>query len=186
MRRRRQSLSRAEKDRASQALCDTLARHLDKPEGHVAAFMPNDGEISPKPWLKGQLRRGRVIALPRITDDNRMEFAPVDSFDQLKPGRYGIPEPTTVAVRTDNIAAFLVPGVAFDKQGGRIGMGAGYYDQALSEHIQSGGRAPRIGIAYTWQLLQEPLPREPHDVSMTHIATPEDWLPIDQPNSQSE
>jgi 5-formyltetrahydrofolate cyclo-ligase len=63
---------------------------------------------------------------------------------------------------------FILPGLAFDMQGGRLGYGAGVYDAILS---QARKRAPKIALCYDWQVLEEPLPLEAHDIRLDWIVT---------------
>ena len=88
----------------------------------------------------------------------------------LARGPLGIPEPAE-KVWTDiaSYDLFLVPGLLFDPAGARLGHGKGFYDRILAR------RAPGsvvVALAFDWQVLGEPLPAEPHDVSMDLIATP--------------
>ena len=96
-----------------------------------------------------------------------MEFRRVSGLDELVPGRYGIPEPVGEVwdpVRADVI---VVPGVAFDLSGHRIGYGKGYYDKAL-HRLEGLGRL--VGFCYDFQLVEE-IVGEPHDVTMDFIVT---------------
>ena len=67
-----------------------------------------------------------------------------------------------------DVDAFILPGLAFDAQGGRLGYGAGYYDRILSKAARN---APKIALCYDWQVLEEPLPQEPHDIPVDWIVT---------------
>ena len=91
--------------------------------------------------------------------------------DALAEGPMHVPEPAVKRwVATGTIACFLVPGLAFDHQGGRIGHGAGFYDRLLAT------RAPEslcVAIGYDWQLVDDDLPQSAHDVRMDWIITPE-------------
>jgi len=79
----------------------------------------------------------------------------------LVPGMYGIREPVEqLPVAAWDVDAFVLPGLAFDMRGGRLGYGKGIYDGVLAEANPS---ATKIGICYDWQILDEPLPLEPHD-----------------------
>jgi len=103
--------------------------------------------------------------LPRVTGKSTMEFVQVDSTTILRRGPFGILEPQqrTTATSFDTI---LCPGIAFTKEGARLGQGGGFYDRYL--HGQQG--AHLIGIAFQCQLV-ESLPRDEHDLSMHEIVT---------------
>jgi 5-formyltetrahydrofolate cyclo-ligase len=83
--------------------------------------------------------------------------------------RYGFAQPTADAfeLQPRHIALALVPGVAFDRHGTRLGHGAGYFDELLAKLPED---CPRVGIACR-DLVFEQLPSEPHDIAMTHLAT---------------
>lgn len=86
-------------------------------------------------------------------------------------GAHGIPEPGSHCTRlsppdvTGSGTLWLVPGVAFDRAGRRLGRGGGHYDRLLA-----GGRGPRVGVAYDWQIVPV-VPCEPHDVRMHWVVT---------------
>ena len=84
----------------------------------------------------------------------------------MKKGAHGIPEPTEIVpISIEEIEIILVPGLAFDKTGARMGFGKGYYDKLLETR-----KAIKIGICYDFQLLDK-IPSEPHDVPMDIIIT---------------
>ncbi len=106
-------------------------------------------------------RRGRRLSIHRITDPN----------SELVPGILGIPEPRAGAARGGPAAVdwALVPGLAFDERGFRLGRGAGYYDRLLPSLRPD---ATCWSICLTCQLVRE-LPVEPHDAPVDGISTPE-------------
>jgi 5-formyltetrahydrofolate cyclo-ligase len=116
-------------------------------------------------WLRSAIATGKDVFLPSISD-GRMRFLRWTSED-LAPGTWGLrePDPTAPEIAAADLDLVLVPGVAFDEAGGRLGMGKAYYDQALC-----GVERPRIGVAWEWQIVAE-LPTEPHDVPMTALCT---------------
>lgn len=78
-------------------------------------------------------------------------------------GKYGIREPGdhSAIVMPWEVDVFILPGLAFDTTGGRLGYGGGHYDTILKD---ANPRAIKIGICFDWQILDEPLPQEPHDI----------------------
>lgn len=94
--------------------------------------------------------------------------------------RYGFPQPTAAAfeLQPRHISLALVPGVAFDRQGTRLGHGVGYFDELLARLPDD---CPRVGVALS-ELVFDRLPSEPHDVPMTHLAT-EDGVVAIAPSS---
>ena len=90
-------------------------------------------------------------------------------IDQLVEGKFAIREPRADApsVELATIAAFIIPGLAFDRAGGRIGWGRGYYDATLAA---ANPQALRIGLAFECQLV-ESVARDPHDVPLHYVVT---------------
>ncbi|WP_419863810.1 5-formyltetrahydrofolate cyclo-ligase [Candidatus Poriferisodalis sp.] len=91
--------------------------------------------------------------------------------------RYGFPQPTADAfeLQPRHISLALVPGVAFDRRGTRLGHGVGYFDELLTRLPED---CPRIGVAPS-ELVFDRLPCEPHDVPMTHLATQDGVIAVD-------
>lgn len=145
-----------------------LSSALLNARGVWAAFCPIAGEPDPRPSLPR--RASLEWAFPRVAGD-ALEFrVPQDpsSADAFEVGSWGVLEPSlgARAVAPGDIAGFLVPGLAFDREGARMGRGKGFYDRclALSEGF-------RIGVAFASQIADSPLPMEAHDVRMDAVVT---------------
>ena len=92
-------------------------------------------------------------------------------------GPYQVQEPDPISwplAEIDDVDVALIPGMAFDSEGGRLGRGAGYFDRLLGSPAC---RALKIGIACSWQLVPK-IPSEPHDVRMDFVVTPENIFQI--------
>lgn len=135
-----------------------LARHANrvltiKPASLVLSYLPVGGEISPQ-HLESQFPRATIL-LPRIShyQHNTMQF--FKASNRAMKNRYGIeePVPTSTPVNTRRIDIVLVPLVAFDRNGNRLGMGGGFYDRAFSHRRSSQGlRKPLlVGLAHRCQ-----------------------------------
>ncbi|MEM8665753.1 MAG: 5-formyltetrahydrofolate cyclo-ligase [Pseudomonadota bacterium] len=111
------------------------------------------------------------MALP-VVSQNRMAFHLWREGERLVPGAFGIDEPTGRVVLPDLL---LVPLLAFTRQGGRLGYGAGHYDRYIAAH--QGVRT--IGIAFAAQELPN-LPLEDHDETLAAIATEREWIAISE------
>ena len=113
---------------------------------------------------------GKRIAVPLCRPVSRELIAcRIDGFDELECGHYGLREPKADRLRPvppGEIDAVVVPAVAFDRQGHRLGYGGGYYDRFLP----GAPRATRIGVAFARQIVAE-IPAGPHDVTMDCIVT---------------
>jgi len=135
----------------------------------VALYAPKGSEVDTfiiDEHIRGA--GGRVV-YPRVVDDSRvLEFHAV-APEQLVAGRFGLREPRADwrnAVGLVEIGAFVIPGLAFDRRGGRVGWGGGHYDATLS----AAPDALRIGLGFECQLVDD-VPREPHDALLHYVVT---------------
>lgn len=112
--------------------------------------------------------RGLRVAYPRVVGDERRLAFHLAALDELVPSRLGLREPRADALdlALGAIAAFVVPGAAFDRAGGRIGWGRGHYDATLA----AAPAALRIGVGYDCQLIDE-VPHDPHDALLHYLVT---------------
>ena len=109
------------------------------------------------------LEHGKKVALPR-TEESGIQFHQVAKGDKLAVGKFGIKEPISLNP-IQNLDLVIVPGVAFDKQGHRLGYGNGYYDKYLSTT-----NAYSIGLGYSFQLVDK-LPTDKYDIKLNSLAT---------------
>ena len=125
---------------------------------------PGTGEL----W-RALAARGVRTVFPRIVKGTRLlAFGAADGEADLLPGPMGIREPAPGRdVALDAIDLFVVPGVAFDLAGWRLGYGGGYYDTTLA-HVRE--EAPRVGVCFDGELL-ESLPAEAHDAPVDVVVT---------------
>jgi 5-formyltetrahydrofolate cyclo-ligase len=104
------------------------------------------------------------VAYPRVVPGTRvLDFAE----GALASGAFGLLEPGGPALALAEIAAFVIPGIAFSRDGGRIGWGRGYYDTTLAA---ARADALRIGLAFDCQLVAD-VPREAHDIGVDLVVT---------------
>ena len=116
-------------------------------------------------------RRGFRTALPRVCGD-KLSFSVIKEEGDLQPGAFGIMEPIRDAdsISMGEIYAICVPGLAFDREGARLGYGKGYYDRFL--HSPALVKLPvLIGVGYDFQLADS-LPQGSHDLKLDYIVTP--------------
>lgn len=119
-----------------------------------------------------QFHGSKKILLPVIKGEN-IELCVYGGKESLCIGAYSILEPTGHSfTEYDRIDLCFIPGVAFDKEGNRLGRGKGYYDRLLPRI-----RAPKVGLCYECQFT-ECLPSEPHDVRMDYVITEERVLAV--------
>jgi len=134
----------------------------------VALYAPVHGEVATDLIMERAFAGGTRLAYPAV-HHGHIQFRAVTSTADLEPGAYGIAEPGPACpiVAIDDVDLIVVPGVAFDLRGHRIGYGKGYYDRAL-HHLEGEGRL--AGLCYAFQLVEE-IAGEPHDVVMDMIVT---------------
>jgi len=167
---------------------DALARHffasgLALRGQVVGAYMANDGELRLDPLLARLLAAGKRVGLPvaRSEPGNTavLEFYRYDRRTRLQRNRYGIPEPVAGAAFLHRLAIdlLLVPLVAFDRRGTRLGMGAGYYDRFLGD-LPDSLRPLVVGVAHEVQRSPDLLPSAPWDVPLDGILTERGWQPL--------
>lgn len=134
--------------------------------GYLYGYYPLGKELSLLKFLEWALEAGKRVALPKV-DGNEMDFYEVSSLQEVKKGSFGVMEPVTEKKVNWEEAVCLTPGVGFDKEGRRIGHGAGYYDRYFSRHP----RLIKLGIAYDFQIVED-IPTEENDISMEYLVTP--------------
>ena len=139
----------------------------------VAAYCALDSE----PHVLTPWPEAKTVLLPRIEAD-ALDLRVVGGPGELIEGRFGISEPPPHAPRAQPKADFiLVPGLAFDPAGGRLGRGGGFYDRFLA-----GFEGVKVGVCFP-ELLVDEIPMEEHDVRMDFVVTSEGIICCDSENS---
>ena len=135
----------------------------------ILAYYPVGSEPDIRPALERALRQGKRVYLPRCERAARkMTFHQIQSLEGLRPGAHGIPEPEKnhCQLLFVNCVLCLVPGIAFDKAGFRLGYGGGYYDRFLARHDD----LRTLGVCYEG-LLRACLPRDALDIAVESVIT---------------
>ncbi|MFH1354861.1 MAG: 5-formyltetrahydrofolate cyclo-ligase [Candidatus Omnitrophota bacterium] len=133
----------------------------------VMFYIALDGEVNTEDMIKEAIKTGKVVSIP-ICRKNimTMRLCRLEITTKLKKGLYGVSEPAVKKyISSDDLDLVIVPGVAFDKKGNRLGRGKGYYDRflkKLSPYIST------IGLAFDFQILPS-LPVTAHDVSVNRV-----------------
>jgi len=173
----RRALSPRQQKTASRNLHKRLERSLILLRAkHIALYLGADGEICPKALISHYLKRKKKLYLPVLhpIKKNHLIFCPVTSTTKLKKNRFGIFEPElkqSTSMTPRLLSLVLLPLVAFDTEGNRMGMGGGYYDRAFEFKQKNSRNAPRlIGLAHELQR-QEQLPTESWDIPLFAIFT---------------
>lgn len=169
------SLTPEQKEKSAKSICDQLVSLAIWKSAHsVLLFAPRQDEPNIWPLAERALREGKMVALPRfIAPANIYEAAFIsDPRVDVGRGQFGILEPTPLCNIADlkRLDLVLVPGLAFDWTGHRLGRGKGFYDRLLAS---VSGKT--CGVAFDPQLVSM-IPAEPHDVLLNCILTPSHWL----------
>ena len=124
-------------------------------------------EVPTQSLIDEFVAQGKAVLLPRVVNDTDMEIRQYTGKQDLQTGAFGILEPTgTLFSDYEKIDVVVVPGMAFDKKGHRLGRGKGYYDRFLAKIRNT----YKIGICFPWQLVDN-VPTDEHDILMDEIIT---------------
>jgi 5-formyltetrahydrofolate cyclo-ligase len=175
---KRRALTYDEIHTASQEACARLiGTTLWQNAQHIAFYIAHDSEIDPKPLMDLAQAQSKTCYLPALSTQDLKHLVMVhyQVGDHLPKNRYGIPEPTQNSAKTlapEQLDLVLVPLVAFDRTGTRLGMGVGYYDRTFAFLNQPHQlKHPQlIGLAYQFQE-QEHLEHDAWDVGLDFIVT---------------
>jgi 5-formyltetrahydrofolate cyclo-ligase len=133
----------------------------------ICSYVSFASEVNTHDLIKESLNVGKKVIVPYI-NNKEICLSELDNFNNLELGQFGILEPKKEFVNAVDkliVKTFIIPGIAFDKLGNRIGFGKGYYDRLLKDL-----NVLKIALCYEFQLLQN-LPSEKHDISVNIIIT---------------
>jgi len=136
--------------------------------GTVAIFAPLPDEIDPGPLGQRVRAAGGRLCYPRVHQKSPPQLTfHLCSEPELTPGGFGVREPASQLPQPAHIDAFIIPGLGFDRRGGRLGYGRGFYDAALRKQPA----ALRIAVGYDFQL-QAAIPTGEQDEAVDFVVTP--------------
>ncbi|PZD95077.1 5-formyltetrahydrofolate cyclo-ligase [Paenibacillus sambharensis] len=176
---KRDSLAPEERHRRSEEACTRAADWLSAAgAGSVMLYVGFRSELDTRPLIATCWSLGIEVIVPRSNPaDRSMELFRLRSWEELAAGAYGIlePSPELAAPWPDSRLPDIVvtPGLAFDRSGGRLGYGGGYYDRlrARFDEAEQSGRATQwVGLCYEFQLVSE-VPMEDHDARLHGLIT---------------
>lgn len=127
-------------------------------------------EVDTKCIIKHALENNKIVCVPKIINKKSgMKAIKIQSLNELIRNKFGMLEPVSFEkeIFSQDIDLFLVPGLAFDNMGGRIGYGAGYYDRFLKD---ADDKSFKIGLAYNFQVIEK-VPMTENDVYLDAIIT---------------
>ena len=130
----------------------------------IYGYLPYNQEVRTVPMLEQALKDGKRVAVPKVYGDE-MKFLYLDDLSQVEKGYAGIPEPIADdPLADDKTALVLMPGLAFDPAGHRIGYGGGFYDKFLAAEPNH----PTLALCYEFQMLPR-LDTEEHDIPVDTV-----------------
>lgn len=139
-----------------------------KNSNRIMIYYSINHEVATVQIISKLLEIGKIVALPTCMAGKNIRAGIIHSLAELVPGKFGLSEPavSTLGIGPTDLDLIVVPGVAFDKRGFRLGYGAGYYDRFLV-----GTDAFKLGLAYDLQIVDH-LIIEPHDIAVQALLTP--------------
>ncbi len=169
----RESVSDYERRKAGKAIYRRAIRReiLLHPRVRVASIYLSSGNEVPTRYIARALwATEREVCVPVWNRTKRSyDLSMFYPYTQLIEAHHGIREPEIhIPVQPQEVDAFIVPGLAFDTYGGRLGYGAGYYDRILG---QCRAETTKIAVCYDWQLQSERLPQSEHDIRVDWVVT---------------
>ncbi len=169
-----------------------LRRSLEQlPEYHtdarVAGYWAFDGELPLNLVIPPLTARGQQFLLPMLGEDKQLRFAPWQAGDPVQPNRYGIPEPVAPGewLAPFQLDLVMVPLLAFDRHGHRLGYGGGWYDRSfafLSDQVRP-TEPLLVGIAYDFQEIGA-IDVQAWDVPLDYIATDRELIDCTTANQE--
>lgn len=167
----RDAMSADDREKADRMILDRLFSQKEfRTAAWVYTFVSFGSEPDTRRLIRYCLQEGVFIAVPRI-EEKEMNFYRIRSWDDLVPGIWGIPEPKAGTELAVDPGFMLVPGLAFDRKGYRLGYGGGYYDRYLAGHPGF----YTMGAAYARQIV-DPLPTGPYDLPVDRILTEKEMI----------
>lgn len=167
----------AEAAGAAEAIAAHLLAEIEPAGNNIAGYWPLGTELDPRPALAALSAAGARVALPVVAGQGQvLIFRAWRPGDVLEEGPFGTMHPNARAPLVCP-QVLLVPLIAFDLEGGRLGYGAGYYDRTISA-LRAQGRVKALGIAYDIQRV-DAVPADQHDQPLDGVVTPAGLLSFD-------
>lgn len=173
IRQRKKQLSPEERTTISMKIAERAFELLKEEEAtNVALFLSMPDEVETSYLIQMLGKQGRhTLLVPRVEDEQTIRFYKLQNTQDYQLSGYGILEPKDDVSKALVPEVMIVPGVAFDACGGRVGRGKGYYDRYFELHHDVIRK--KIAIGYQLQVMEEPLPMEPFDERMDVLVTEE-------------
>ena len=168
LRERKEAMVPEDRLSKSQRICRHLMKVISNGET-VMVFTSKEKEVNTRPLIMALFKQGNPVIVPIIVKaDCSLRLSYLRDFSALVPSTFGVPEPigSEIPAAAEDIGTIILPMLGFDRTGGRIGYGAGYYDRFLSINLS----LRKIGIAFACQEVDN-LPVDENDIGMDFIIT---------------
>jgi 5-formyltetrahydrofolate cyclo-ligase len=168
LRGRRESMTAGERQKKSRMVCSYVLELIRDSET-VMIYSSKEMEVNTIPIIKTLFLRGNPVIVPIIVkQDISLRLSYLKDLSVLIPSTFGVPEPTgnEIPAEAGDVDTIILPMLGFDRSGGRLGYGAGYYDRFLAKNQ----KIKRIGIAFGCQEAEK-LPVDENDIHMNYIVT---------------
>lgn len=169
-----EKLSSNEKQEQSAVIVSALQKFLSDKSGVWTLFSPLNDE--PKLTELAKLCPHLEWVFPRVESATTMNFFKVQCLNEMVSSSWGITEPEDnpdCLVSADRIDGCIMPGMAFDRFGNRLGRGGGFYDRFLTNF-----KGLKLGVTFQQALTEERLPSESHDQKMNIVVSPSEWIEV--------
>lgn len=168
---RRASLTKIEKEKLDEIVFQKVIDSREYKDAKVIfLFVSYKDEVDTHRIIGQALQDEKIVCVPKtISMKEGMNAIQIKDFQDLVEGNYGILEPRNheFIIKENIIDVSFIPGLAFDKKGGRVGYGGGFYDRFLRK---TRSNSKKVGIGYSFQILDE-VPMEKHDIFIDRIIT---------------
>ena len=177
---RRKNIDAAEKGEMDKKILDRFFESKYYKEAkNIFIYISYDSEINTREIINKAFKDGKKIYVPRTEFETRlMDAVEITSFDNLIKSSYGILEPSkeVLQINPNELDLIVVPGVAFDRNGGRMGYGAGFYDRYFKKINKDNiKRIVKLALAYDFQVLEK-VPMSVQDVPVDFIITEKEFI----------
>lgn len=177
---KRKNIDSVEKEKMDQKILDEFYENKYYKEAkNIFIYISYDSEINTRGIINKALKDNKKIYVPRTEFKTRfMDAVEITSLDNLVESEYGILEPSMEEphIEPNELDLIVVPGVAFDRNGGRMGYGAGFYDRYFKRISEDRiKRVPKLALAYDFQILEK-IPMNEQDVPVNCIITEKEYI----------
>lgn len=164
----REELSQKNVEDLSKQVCENILKLSElKDITAVGIYLSLRNEVMVEKLFEPLHAQGKLICTPIVSGTKNLDFVRLDSLSDLKKGPGGVREPKVKeCILETQIEALVIPGIAFDPRGYRVGWGRGYYDTFLSKNPN----LIKIGAAYDFQIIDR-IEAEDHDIKMDYVVT---------------